>query len=261
MFETGTQMAEFGPPEYGQGGYGRRGWRRRARWAGEGEAGVYGPAEYGPVGYGQGEEEYGPAGYGQSEEQFLPAILPALKGVLSGVLGGLLREGEGEYGPTGYGQGEEEGWTGESEGEDGEAEEQFLDRIFVRFLGREAEYDEAALPPGQQAEIAARLMEVSDEEELARILGGIVNTIGRAVQGISGAANSPQGRAFINAATPLARAVLPGAPVPPARCSRPSRPRWTRSSSTSRRPAASSSWLRRPRGPWRRHRPAPRPTS
>ena len=65
------------------------------------------------------------------------------------------------------------------------------------------------MPPAQEAEFAAQLLEVADEEELDAFLGGIVNTVGRAVQGVSGAANSPQGRALIDAVTPLAEAALP----------------------------------------------------
>ena len=45
---------------------------------------------------------------------------------------------------------------------------------------------------------------------MSRVLGGIVNTVGRVVQGVSGAVNSPQGRALINAVAPLAEAALTG---------------------------------------------------
>jgi hypothetical protein len=229
MFMTGAQMAEYGQAEYGAP---QR--RRRGRWAGEAEggygAGQYGPgeAEYGPGEYGPGEAEYGPGEYGpgeaedgpgeygpgeaeygpgeygpgEAEEQFLP-LIPIIGQVLGGLLGGLRKEGESEYGQGEYGQGEY------GQGEAGEAEEQFLGNILMRVLGQEAEAGEAVLSPAQEAEYAARLLEVSSEEELGRVLGGIVNTVGRAVQGVRGAVNSPQGRAFINAVTPLARAALP----------------------------------------------------
>jgi hypothetical protein len=229
MFMTGAQMAEYGQAEYG--GPQRR---RHARWAGEAEGGYgageygpgeaeYGPGEYGPGEYGPGEAEYGPgeygpgeaeygpgeygpgeAEYGQSEgeERFLP-LIPIVGQVLGGLLGGLKKEGESEYGQGEYGQGEY------GQGEAGEAEEQFLHNILTRVLGQEAEAGEAVLSPAQEAEYAARLLEVSSEEELGRLLGGIVNTAGRAFQGVRDAVNSPQGRAFVNAVTPLARAALP----------------------------------------------------
>jgi uncharacterized protein (DUF697 family) len=122
-----------------------------------------------------------------------------------------MREGESEY-PGGYGAGEGEYPQGEQpygQGEAGEAEEQFLHNILVRVLGREIQAGEAVLPPGQEVQLAQRLLEASNEQELSQLLGGIVNTVGRAVQGIRGAANSPQGRALIGAVTPLARAALP----------------------------------------------------
>jgi hypothetical protein len=206
MFETGSQMAE-----YGNGGPPRGGW------AGEAEYGGYpqGEEEYG---YGQGEEEWGQSeeeygypqaeeeyGYGQGEEeQFLPALgalIPVAAQVLGGLFGGRKREAE-----IGYGQGEAE-W---SEGEAGEAEEQFLHRILLGALGQEAEYHEAPLTPAQEAEFTERLLETSDEAELARVIGGIVNTVGRVVQGVRGAVNSPQGRAIIDAVAPVAQAALAG---------------------------------------------------
>ena len=95
------------------------------------------------------------------------------------------------------------------EAEAGEAEEQFLGKLLGKVLGQEAEYGSPAMPPAQEAELAAQMLEVADEAELDEFLSRIVNTIGRAVQGISGAANSPQGRALIEAVKPLARAALP----------------------------------------------------
>ena len=69
---------------------------------------------------------------------------------------------------------------------------------------------QAPLTAEQEDEFTGRLIEVSNEEELARVLGGIVNTVGRAVQGVRGAVNSPQGRAIIDAVAPLAEAALTG---------------------------------------------------
>jgi len=217
MFETGTQTAEYGQP-----GYGRRRWRQRCGWPGEAEGGYpgefgegegpYGEGE-GPYGegegpYGEGEGPYG-EGEGEGEEQFLPiipivgkALMSALPSLLPSLLGGLRREAESEYAGE-YGSAES------GQGEAGEAEEQFLHQILTRILGQEAESGEAALSPEQEEQFAARLLQVSNEQELEQFLGGIVNAVGRAVQGIRGAVNSPQGRAFINAITPLARAALP----------------------------------------------------
>jgi hypothetical protein len=232
MFETGTQTAQY---ENGQGEYeGGRWRRRRSRWAqdgygsGEWEQPGYEAGEWEQPGYEAGEweqpgyeaGEWEQPGYeageweqdymegeeedgeGESEERFLP-LIPVVGKVLGGLLGSLVREGEYEEGENGQGE--------YPEGEAGEAEEEFLDRVFVRVLGQEAEYDEAALSPEQEEQFAQQLMEVADEEELARIIGGIVNAVGRAVQGVRGAVNSPQGRALINAVTPLARAALPAA--------------------------------------------------
>ena len=174
---------------------------------GEGE-GPYGESE-GP--YGESEGPYGESEgpYGESEEQFLPiipivgkALMSALPSLLPSLLGGLRREAESEY--AGEYESAESG-----QGEAGEAEEQFLHQILTRVLGQEAESGEAALSPEQEEQFAARLLQVSNEQELEQFLGGLVNAVGRAVQGIRGAVNSPQGRAFINAITPLARAALP----------------------------------------------------
>ena len=221
--EYGPGEAEYGPGEYGPGEaeYGRSEYGPGEAEYGPGEA-EYGPgeAEYGPGEYGPGEAEYGPGeaeygpgeaeygpgeaeyGQGEGEEQFLP-LIPIIGQVLGGLLGGLKKEGESEYGQGEYGQSEY------GQGEAGEAEEQFLHNILTRVLGQEAEAGESVLSPAQEAEYAARLLEVSSEEELGRLLGGIVNTAGRVFQGVRDAVNSPQGRAFVNAVTPLARAALP----------------------------------------------------
>jgi hypothetical protein len=192
----------YGSGEYEQNGYGSGEYEQNGYGSGEYEQNGYGPGEY------EGEEE---DGEGENEERFLP-LIPIAGKVLGGLLGGLLKEGE--YEQLGDGLGEYEGeyedaGEGEDQEEPGEAEEQFLDRVFIRVLGREAEYEQPALSPEQEEQYAAQLMETQDEEELARIIGRIVNTVGRAVQGVRGAVNSPQGQALINAITPLARATLP----------------------------------------------------
>ncbi|WP_439380763.1 hypothetical protein [Amycolatopsis lexingtonensis] len=211
MFQT-----EY-PAEYGEAEYGRRG--RRGRWpddeyGGQGEApyeAEQGYGEYEQAGYGEyGQAEYGQGEHGQGEyqeseeaeeERFLP-LIPLAGKVLGGLLGGLMKEGEaeGEY-ESGYGEAEGEG--------EGEAEDQFLGNILKRVLGQEAEHDELALSPAQEAEFAGHLMEVSSEQELDHFLGGLVNAVGKVVQGVRGAANSPQGRALIAAVKPLAKSALP----------------------------------------------------
>ena len=226
MFETGPQMAEYetgmgeyeqsafgqgyGPGEYEQAGYGPGEYEQASYGPGEYEQAGYGPGEYEQPGYGPGEyegeyEDYGQGeeedGQGESEERFLP-LIPIAGKVLGGLLGGLLREGEYEQSENGQGE--------SPEGGAGEAEEQFLHKVFLRVLGQQAESDEAALSPAQESQFATQLLEADSEDELAQIIGRIVNTVGRAVQGIRGAANSPQGRAIINAVTPLAGAALPG---------------------------------------------------
>jgi hypothetical protein len=159
--------------------------------------------------YGQGEEEY-PGAYEQGEEErFLPALgalIPIAGQLLGGLLGGGRREIASEA--AGYGQGENS-YEGEA-GEAGEAEEQFLHRVLTNVLGNEAEADEAILSPTQESQFASQLMEASDEQELGRILSGIINSVGGAVQGVRGAVNSPQGRALIEAVAPVAQAVLAG---------------------------------------------------
>ncbi|WP_290062023.1 hypothetical protein [Amycolatopsis solani] len=215
MFETESPTAEYGEAEYG-----RRG--RRGRWADDDEYGGQGEAPYeAEHGYGEyeqaGQGEYGQGQYGHGEygghqeseeaeeERFLP-LIPLAGKVLGGLLGGLMKEGEaeGQY-ESGYGEAEAEA---EGEGE-GEAEDEFLGKILKRVLGQEAEHDELALSPAQEAEFAGHLMEVSNEQELDHFLGGLVNTVGKVVQGVRGAANSPQGRALIAAVKPLAKSALP----------------------------------------------------
>ena len=199
-YEASYGETGYGPGEY-EASYGETGYGPGEYEASYGETG-YGPGEYessyGETGYGPGEYE---ASYGEAEEQFLP-LIPVVGKVLGGLLGGLMKESESMY-PGGFGESES------MQSEAGEAEEQFLHKIFLKVLGREAEQSESVLSPAQEAQFAAQLLEVSDEEEMDEFLGGIVNTIGRAVQGVSGAANSPQGRALIEAVKPLARAALP----------------------------------------------------
>ncbi|MEV5961049.1 hypothetical protein AB0L70_04760 [Kribbella sp. NPDC051952] len=215
MFETGAPTAEYGQAEYSQGEYGEYGEGEGEYGQGEYGQGEYGEGEYGQGEYGQGEYnegEYGEYGEGEGEygegegeysegegeEQFLP-LIPVVGKVLGGLLGGLMKEGEygeGEYGEYG-------------EGEVGEAEEQFLHKILGKVLGGEAEVGELPLTEAQENEFAGRLLEVSNEQELDHFLGGLVNTIGRAVQGIGRAASSPQGQALIGALKPLAKVALP----------------------------------------------------
>jgi hypothetical protein len=186
--EGEEQFAPYGEAEYpGEAEYGEAEY-------GEAEYGEFGPGE---AEYGEGEGEYGEGEGEGEEERFLP-LIPIVGKVLGGLLGGLLKEGEGEY----------EGEYGE--GETGAAEEEILGRILSTVLGREAAFHEAPLSPAQEDEFASRLMEVSSEDELGRVLGGIVNTVGRAVQGVGSAVSSPQGRALLNAVAPLAQAALTG---------------------------------------------------
>jgi hypothetical protein len=218
MFETETQTAQYEEAEYGRrrrrrgrfdddeyegGGYGQGEYEAEYRdgqyeQPGYGEYEQAGYGEYEQAGYGEAEQ----AGYGEAEyegeydeaeeERFLP-LIPIAGKVLGGLLGGLMKEEESEY----------------EEGEEGEAEEEFLGRLLHEVLGPEAEHDETALSPAQEAELAGHMLQVTNEEELGRFLKGAVNTVGRAVRGIRDAANSPQGRALINAVKPLARAALP----------------------------------------------------
>ena len=215
MFEQTAEYGNGGPPPQREGGWageeeypGYQGEQEYPGYQGEQEyPGYQGEEEYPGYhheqeypGY-QGEEEYPGSGEAE-EEQFLPALIPIVGQVLGGLLGGLKREAES----GGYGQGEEEYPLGEA----GEAEEQFLHKILLGALGKEAQYHASPLSGEQEDEFAGRLLEVSDEEELGRVLGGIVNTVGRVVQGVRGAVNSPQGRTIIDAVAPLADAALAG---------------------------------------------------
>ena len=147
---------------------------------------------YGPPGEAEG---YGPGDYEAGEEErFLP-LLPIVGNVLGGVLGGLFKH---EMSPSGYGESEAD-----------EAAEQFLQKISVKVLGRDDGAHRPVMSPAQEKRFAAELSEVSSEQEMEGVLGRVVNTVGQAVQGIRDAANTPQGRAVINAVKPVARAALP----------------------------------------------------
>lgn len=223
MFETEAQTGQYEEAEYG-----RRRRRRRSRFDDdeyqgggygempyESEDGRYGEAMYEAEngGYGEsqyeaentyesngyGEAEYDEAEYDEAEEEerFLPLIPLAAK-ALGGLLGSrLMREEESEYDEA------------EEEGEAGEAEEEFLGKLLKKVLGQEAESDEMAMSPAQEAQFAGEFMEIQSEEELDHFLGKLVNFVGKAVQGVRRAASSPQGRALIEAAKPLARSALP----------------------------------------------------
>ncbi|MFF5078554.1 hypothetical protein ACFY36_16005 [Actinoplanes sp. NPDC000266] len=209
MFETGTAgeytaEAEMNQSEYpaapqGEDEWGRRRrhWRRRRRH----------------YDYDDDDESQS----AQSEEQFLP-LLPLLANVVPAVLGALgggKREAEYEYEDEGEDEGEEQfilgkllkGVLGEGEGE-----EQFiLGKLLKGVLGEAPERESGpVLSPQQEAEMASRLLEVNSEEELGRLLGSIVNVVGRAAQGVQNAARTPQGRAVINAVTPVIQAAMPG---------------------------------------------------
>lgn len=214
MFETETQPAQYEEAEYGRrrrrrsrfdddeyegGGYGQYGEMPSY----EAEDGRYGETRYEAE---NGENTYESAGYGEAEydeaeyeeteeERFLP-LIPLAGKVLGGLLGGLMKEEESEYDEA-------------EEGEAGEAEEEFLGKLLQKVLGQEAENGEMAMSPAQEAQFAGQLMEVESEEELEHFLGKLVNFVGKAVQGVRGAANSPQGRALIEAVKPLARSALP----------------------------------------------------
>jgi hypothetical protein len=223
MFETEAQPAQYEEAEYG-----RRRRRRRSRFDEdeyqgggygempyEAEDGRYGEAMYEAEngGYGEsqyeaenayesngyGEAEYDEAEYDEAEEEerFLPLIPLAAK-ALGGLLGSrLMREEESEYDEA------------EEEGEADEAEEEFLGKLLKKVLGPQGESDEMAMSPAQEAQFAGEFMEIQSEEELDHFLGKIVDYVGKAVQGVRRAARSPQGRALIEAAKPLARAALP----------------------------------------------------
>jgi hypothetical protein len=164
----------------------RRRWHRRRRWDESDDEFSAGGAEM--------EDESEDA----DEEQFLPILAAGLK-LLPTILGSLGGGKEAEF----------------AEGEEGEDEERFIGNLLKKFLG-EAEYeDEVPLSPAQEADLAGRLLEVSGEDELKQVLGRIVNAVGSAVQGSRNAAASPQGRALVEAMTPVARTVVPGAGLSP----------------------------------------------
>ncbi|SIS00808.1 hypothetical protein [Micromonospora avicenniae] len=186
MFDT-TVVGQTGQGEWNQGEdeMGRRRWHRRRRWAPDDEF-AQGGAEF--------EDEDEDAG----EEQFLPIVAAGLK-LLPAILGSLGGGKEAEY----------------EEGEEGEDEERFIGNLLTRFLGESEYEEEVPLSPAQEAELAGRLLEVSDEDELKRVLGKIVNVVGSALQGVGNAASSPQGRALVEAMTPVARTVVPGTGLSP----------------------------------------------
>ncbi len=199
MFET-TVAGENGQAEWNQGEdelgrRRRRRWRRRRRYDYDED-----DQEYGPGGA-EAEDEYEDEDEDAGEEQFLPIIAAGLK-LLPAILGGL-----------GGGRKEAEF----EEGEEGEDEERFIGDLLKKFLG-EAEYEdesESPLSPAQEAELAGRLLEVSGEDELKQVLGKIVNAVGSEVQGVRNAASSPQGRALVEAMTPVARTVVPSTGLSP----------------------------------------------
>ncbi|XVV08745.1 hypothetical protein ACQP2X_28300 [Actinoplanes sp. CA-131856] len=187
--ETEMNQSEYPAAPQGEDEWGRRRryWRRRRRH----------------YDYDDDDESQSP----QSEEQFLP-LLPLLANVVPAVLGALgggKREAEYEY------EDEDEFPQGEDEGE-----EQFiLGRLLKGVLGEAPERESGpVLSPQQEAEMASRLLEVNSEDELGKLLGSIVNVVGRAVQGVQNAARTPQGRAVINAVAPVVQAAMPGAGEP-----------------------------------------------
>jgi hypothetical protein len=224
MFETARPTDEYPQGEWGR----RRRWRRRRRWdddddnefaagaaggsefewesdefSDEGEGQYQGEGEGQYQGEDEGQYQGEDEGEGEDEDQFFPLIGMVAK-ALPSILGALTSR-EGEF----------ENYEDSEDSEDSEAEEQFLGKLLGGLFGREAEYDEAPLTPAQEAEFAGRLLEVSDERELRQLIGRIVNTVGSAVQGVRGAARSPQGRALINAVTPVLQAAVPDAGGPP----------------------------------------------
>ena len=203
MFDT-TVARENGQGEWNQGEWNqgedewgrRRRWRRRRRWTPDEDDNEFAPggAEFEDEFEDEDEDEDEDAG----EEQFLPIIAAGLK-LLPAILGGLGGRKEAEY----------------EEGEEGEDEERFIGNLLKRFLG-EAEYEEEVpLSPAQEAELAGRLLEVAGEDELKQVLGKIVNVVASAMQGVPNAASSPQGRALVEAMTPVARTVVPGTGLSP----------------------------------------------
>ncbi|XVU29546.1 hypothetical protein ACQPZJ_21455 [Actinoplanes sp. CA-054009] len=191
--ETEMNQSEYPGAPQGEDEWGRRRryWRRRRRH----------------YDYDDDDESQPQSESAQSEEQFLP-LLPLLANVVPAVLGALGgggRKREAEYEYEDEGEGEDE-FTGAQ----GEGEEQFiLGKLLKGVLGEDRESG-PALSPQQEAEMASRLLEVNSEDELGRLLGSIVNVVGRAAQGIQNAARTPQGRAVINAVTPVIQAAMPG---------------------------------------------------
>jgi hypothetical protein len=94
----------------------------------------------------------------------------------------------GEYGETEFGE------TYEQEAPFGETE------------SYETEFQEAGLQEAEEMELAAELLEVTNEAELDRFLGKLIRRVGRTV---GRAVNSPLGRAIGGVLRPIAKAALP----------------------------------------------------
>jgi hypothetical protein len=189
--------------------------------SGRGRRGGQDEREYEAVyeqGY-QGEQET------ENEDQFFQALIPLAAKVLPSLLGAFRKEAEYEsdrYETDEYEDTEGRDYEGRDyesrdyEGgdhEDTQAEEEILGKLLRGVFGAEAETDEAVLSPAQEADFAGRMMEVSDERELRSLVGKIVNAVGGAVQGVRAAARSPQGRAVIDAVTPVLQAADSEAPL------------------------------------------------
>jgi len=94
----------------------------------------------------------------------------------------------GEYGETSAGE------TYEQEAPFGESE------------SYETEFQETGLQEAEQMELAAELLEVTNEAELDRFLGKLIRRVGRSIGGI---VKSPLGQALGGVLKPLAKAALP----------------------------------------------------
>jgi hypothetical protein len=106
----------------------------------------------------------------------------------------------GEYGEFGeYGEYGEYGET-----EFGETYEQ--EAPFGETESYETEFQEAGLQEAEEMELAAELLEVTNEAELDRFLGKLIRRVGRTV---GRAVNSPLGRAIGGVLRPIAKAALP----------------------------------------------------
>jgi hypothetical protein len=210
MFETETAGGytaetawnETGYPQGEDGSEAEDEWRRRRRYGRRRRRYYPEPDDDEAAFQGQSEDE------DEGEEQFLPILAAGLKllpTVLGALGGGGRREAEAEY---------DEYEDGEYP--QGESEEQFiLGGLLKKFLGEAPDGEGGAvLSPQQEAEMAGQLLEVDSEEELGRVLGGIVNAVGRAVQGVANAARTPQGQAVIDAVAPVVRAAMPGGGEP-----------------------------------------------